>query len=91
MVGEKANSRSPENTSENSDAFGENSKYPPFDPEKAKELVAQARILQSAEQISDDGLRQRVIDNENMLKERQERINRDEEIEKLARYSICKS
>ncbi|MBR2589031.1 hypothetical protein IKE84_01675 [Candidatus Saccharibacteria bacterium] len=84
MVGEKANSRSPENTSENSDASGENSKYPPFDPEKAKELVAQARILQSAEQISDDGLRQRVIDNENMLKERQERINRDEEIEKLA-------
>ncbi|MBR5408969.1 hypothetical protein IK112_03490 [Candidatus Saccharibacteria bacterium] len=80
MVGEKANSRLPENTSENSNAPGENSKYPPFDPEKAKELVAQARILQSAEQISDDGLRRRVL-------ERQERMNRDEEIEKLANES----
>lgn len=84
MVGEKANSHSPENTSENGNAPGEDFKYPPFDPEKAKELVAQARMLQSAEQISDDGLRQRVLDNENALKERQERMNRDEEIAKLA-------
>ena len=84
MVGEKINSHSPESANENGDASGGGSEYPPFDPEKAKELVAQAHILQSAEEISDDKLRQRVLDNENALKERQERMKRDEEVAKLA-------
>jgi len=84
MVGEKINSHSSESANENGNASGGDPEYPPFDPEKAKELVAQARILQSAEEISDDGLRQRVLDNENALKERQERIKRDEEVARLA-------
>ena len=83
MVGEKINSYSPENTSESNDA-GSGSEYPPFDPEKAKELVAKARILQSAEEISDDGLKQQVLNNEKAIKERQERMKRDEEVAKLA-------
>lgn len=84
MVGEKINSHSSESANENDNTSGGGSEYPPFDLEKAKEQVAQARILQSAEEISDDGLRQRVLDNEKALKERQERIKRDEEVAKLA-------
>lgn len=84
MVGEKINSHSSESANENGNTSGGGSEYLPFNPEKAKELVAQARILQSAEEISDDGLRQRVLDNEKALKERQERIKRDEEVAKLA-------
>lgn len=84
MVGEKISSPSLENSGNGSDTFGGDSEYPPFDPEKAKELVAQAYILQSAEEISDKELRQRVLDNEKMLKERQERMKRDEEVARLA-------
>ena len=62
MVGEKINSHSSESINENGNTSGGGSEYQPFDPEKAKELVTQARILQSAEEISDDGLRQQVLD-----------------------------
>ena len=59
MTGEKLNQNS-ETTPNQNDSF----EYPPFDLEKAKEQVAKARILSSAEEISNDELRQRVLDHE---------------------------
>lgn len=79
MVGEKINEFSKENPVENQDF-----KYPPFDLEKAKEQVAQAKILSSVKNISDDELRQRVLDQEDAIKQRQEKMKRDEEVARLA-------
>ena len=79
MVGEKINEFSKENPVENQDF-----EYPPFDLEKAKEQVAQAKILSSAEDISDDKLRQKVLDQEDAIKRRQEKMKRDEEVARLA-------
>lgn len=79
MVGERINESSKENTTQNQDF-----EYPPFDLEKAKEQVAQAKILSSAEDISDDKMRQKVLDQEDAIKKRQERIKRDEEVARLA-------
>ena len=79
MVGEKINEFSKENPVENQDF-----EYPPFDLEKAKEQVAQAKILSSAEDISDDELRQKVLDQEDAIKQRQEKMKRDEEVARLA-------
>lgn len=79
MVGEKINEFSKENPVENQDF-----EYPPFDLEKAKEQVAQAKILSSAEDISDDELRQKVLDQEDATKQRQEKMKRDEEVARLA-------
>ena len=79
MVGEKINEFSKENPNENQDF-----EYPPFDLEKAKEQVAKAKILSSAEDISDDELRQKVLDQEDAIKKRQEKMKRDEEVAKLA-------
>ena len=59
MVGEKLNQNS-ETTPNQNDSF----EYPPFDLEKAKERVAKARMLSSVEEISNDELRQRVLDHE---------------------------
>ena len=69
MAGEKLNQNSETTTNQN-DSF----EYPPFDLEKAKEQVAKARMLSSAEEISNDELRQRVLDHEEELKRRQERM-----------------
>ena len=79
MVGEKVNEFSKENPVEDQDF-----EYPPFDLEKAKEQVAQAKILSSAEDISDDELRQKVLDQEDAIKKRQEKMKRDEEVARLA-------
>ena len=79
MIGEKFN-QSFETTLNQNDDF----KYPPFDLEKAKEQVAKAHILSSAEEIFDDELRQRVLNREEELKRRQERAERDEKIASLA-------
>lgn len=79
MVGEKLNQNS-ETTPNQNDSF----EYPPFDLEKAKEQVAKARMLSSVEEISNDELRQRVLDHEEELKRRQERMERDEKIASLA-------
>ena len=51
MVGERTSSHSPENASENSDVSGGDTEYPPFDLEKAKELVENVRILESTEDL----------------------------------------
>ena len=83
MVGEKMDLHSSENIDKNTEAVG-NSDYPPFDPDKAKELVANTKMLSSTKEISDDKLRQKVLDREDELKKRQERIKRDEEIARLA-------
>lgn len=83
MVGEKLNPH-PSESIEKSDGKIEESDYPPFDPDKAKELIANAKMLSSTEEISDDGLRQKVLDQEEKLKERKERMERDEEVARLA-------
>ena len=83
MVGEKLNPH-PSESIEKSDGKIEESDYPPFNPDKAKELIANAKMLSSAEEISDDGLRQKVLDQEEKLKERKERMKRDEEVARLA-------
>lgn len=72
MTGEKINEFSKENPAENN-----NFDYPPFDLEKAKEQVAQAKILLSAEDGSNNELRQKIL-------ERQEKMKRDEKVAGLA-------
>lgn len=76
MVSEKLDSHSSESI-ENSSGKTEKPDYPPFDPDKAKELIAKTKILSSAEEISDENLRQKLLNQE-------ERMRRDEEIVRLA-------
>ena len=83
MVGEKLSPHSSESI-EKSSGKVEEPIYPPFDPDKAKELIANAKMLSSTEEISDDELRQKVLNQEEKLRERKERMERDEEVARLA-------
>lgn len=72
MVGEKLGSYLSESI-ENSSGKTEESDYPPFDPDKAKKLIANVKMLSSAEEISDENLRQKVLNREEEIRERKEK------------------